>query len=272
MSVEQELLEHWRHIHANLRVLCYQKCSLLLRLDNPPLRAGDQPSKRGYHLRGARARRQAVSFWIASTKVVLLNSGCSSRWPFENQSRSGPVEVPRPRCLVESVMTTQIPLLTELRSWPLLLSSPTFLISLARTFKAFCEALLILLRTTSLEPGPFQVQDLPISILTPGLSLKRLLKVCEAIFMCKPYTGSWLLFLERCMRRIKRTFALQTLSAHQRRLAERSQPWIPPTHPVALLDFPDFSFPAVPSLSLFCSSSAYFFSLHSAFSHPYSLP
>ncbi len=35
-----------------------------------------------------------------------------------------------------------------------------------------------------------------------------------------------------------RTFALRTLPAYQRSLAERSQPWLPSSHPVASLESP----------------------------------
>jgi hypothetical protein len=54
-----------------------------------------------------------------------------------------------------------------------------------------------------------------------------------------------------------RTFAVRTLPAYQRSLAERSQPWLPSTHPVTSLDSPAFPLPAASIHSYFL----YFFFL-----------
>ncbi|NBV47455.1 MAG: hypothetical protein EBR86_17915 [Planctomycetia bacterium] len=79
------------------------------------------------------------------------------------------------------------------RAWPLLLSCLTRLASSVRTFFAFCGDLLTMLRATR---SRLSFKIFPISTLIPRLQHKLLSNVCEVLSMCRPHTGSWLLFLK----------------------------------------------------------------------------
>ncbi len=82
-----------------------------------------------------------------------------------------------------------------MRAWPLLLSCLLRLASSVRTFFAFCGALLTMLRATR---SRLSFKTFPVSTLIPRLQHKLLSNVCEVLSMpvCRPHTGSWLLFLK----------------------------------------------------------------------------
>ena len=94
---------------------------------------------------------------------------------------------------------------------------------------------------------PVELQDLPhLDLDSPAPAQAAFQRLRSLIYVQASYRILAAVFEGVTERIYGRTFALRTLPAYQRSLAERSQPWQPSSHPVASLDSPASPLSAAP--------------------------
>jgi hypothetical protein len=94
---------------------------------------------------------------------------------------------------------------------------------------------------------PVELQDLPhLDLDSPAPAQAAFQRLRSLIYVQASYRILAAVFEGVTERIYGRTFALRTLPAYQRSLAERSQPWLPSSHPVASLDSPASPLSAAP--------------------------